>query len=213
MQRDDLTSRHGQWLSPGLRALGLPVTLRVFREWTEKFIGLPVLSFGSGTGLLESFCKEQDPGLTLLCIDPKPLSFLSFGLEKPFTEPDFSSLEEVPDLFVGKCLLYLGWPDPFATPYDYEAVMKMRPVSFLTLLEEHDAAGSDLFLEFLEETEEYVMVRETSAQLPFPNGQLELQLQQWDLVREDTVVNVNCEYESTESVLAWPDSSEAHFFA
>jgi len=210
MEHDHLTPRYGQWLSPGLRALGLPVTLRAFREWTQYYPGSPVLSVGSGTGLLEMLCKEQDANLTLLCVDPKPLSFLSDALYKPFLEPDFPTVSEVPREFIGKCLVYLGWPDPFVRPYDHDAVTTLKPLSFLTLIEGHGAAGSEDFLEFLEETTEYVLVREINVDLPFPDGVLMIQLQQWDLVEHghDQDKIVTCEYQTTKLVRGWANTEE-----
>lgn len=116
-----------------------------------------IISVGSGTGKYEKIIMEKcfpshvgNP--ELICVDKMTESYSD---EEMVINPHFSDvdslLEAKPEL-VQNCILMLFWPydqmhmDEFSfptqTPYDIDAIVKLKPRSIVIMYEEFGGAGS-----------------------------------------------------------------------
>lgn len=122
----------------------------IYESYGSKF---PIVSVGSGAGRLEKLFSTQTEHAEIICIDPDPTSFMG---DKVYFEPKYSYVDELiqnEPYIIGNCILLLNWCEPKLT-YDYEAVLKCKPVAIFTIIErykfEAGAAGGKQFHQFLE---------------------------------------------------------------
>lgn len=117
-----------------------------------------IISVGSGTGEYEKKIADAvfDPHSyhpDLICVDPLHDDYSSSEM---VIKPHFSNVDEMLETHpnvIQNCILMLFWPydqghmnciSPGKTPYDIDAISKLKPRSIVILYEEYGAAGSNL---------------------------------------------------------------------
>jgi len=150
-QPDKLTTKHSKDLNLGIKSFGLEFTIDKLHEFATIH-KKPIVSVGSGNGILE-FSYEKKYGQQIVCVDPHVKSGKSWnpstGKQDAITYkvPDFATVDDLikrPEL-VGNSVLILNWCIPSSqmltgkVGYDLEAVVKLRPVGFFTVVENIDA--------------------------------------------------------------------------
>ena len=142
----------------GIKGLGKDECLEMCCKFIEANPGLAIISVGSGAGRLESWIQERW-SRDVTCVDPSPIFGFSinFRLKKPFMKPKYDYVDDLitekPE-YVGNCILLLIWAPPNET-YDLEAVRKLQPRAFLTMMSLYKPciyftmAGGEKFVKFL----------------------------------------------------------------
>jgi hypothetical protein len=167
-----------KYFNRGIRSFGIEVVLDALHKFLSAYPGKEPISVGSGNGILEheyanEYCEH------ILCVDPEPLSFNSTDLTKPFMKPTYRNVTELvvhQRELKGNCVLILNWCDPRPhITYDYDAVLKLLPLAFFTILEPDGVAGSPKFHKFLRRTCAYVLIHNISL-----NGSMmDIRIQWW----------------------------------
>jgi hypothetical protein len=143
-------------LSRGLERFGLDVSTKQLASVVGAFPGVPVVSVGSGPGILERTIDE------CITVDPAPPEGVVV------TASTVDELLAVRPELVGECVLLLVWCLPNDSTYDWDAVQSLRPKAILTLLEQFDdsygAAGGSKFHEFLKQPTGYRQVHRTGIE-------------------------------------------------
>ena len=111
-----------------------------------------VVSVGSGSGLFELYL-ESVLEIKVYCIDPKIECYGYNGSDEIYyKEPDYPTVEEFlkdhPDA-VSNSTLFLGWPCPNNSKYDYESIGLLDPVNIVIAYASCGAAGSKYLLRWL----------------------------------------------------------------
>jgi len=151
-------------LSRGIQNFGLSNCIEIFTYFYNHY-KLPCISIGSGMGLFENLCQEQQEDMNLILIDPNPFrGFMSYiqnsdnnqvkqmgtieGFKKAFNKqstafphlnPNYDYIEslikERNDL-INQSTMLLNWCDPGKSfTYDYDAIYLMKPVSIFAIYE------------------------------------------------------------------------------
>lgn len=135
-----------------LRSYGMEVSENILLKFVESY-KLPVVSVGSGSATLEHKIQQKNEKIRWICVDPTPSSWCSGEV---MIKPQYASVEDLvaaePEL-VGKCVLFLNWCFPNKSRYDYDAVILLQPVAFLSTVEflevgrefPNGSAGGELF--------------------------------------------------------------------
>lgn len=122
-------------------------------------IDYPIISVGSGNGVVEGILKTRYTDKTFFCVDPDPQSFQNYPPQNtsvPFLKPDFATtnglLEAHPDL-PGKNILCVFWPPPDhnSDGFDYLSLKSLNPSVFITTYGPCGASGSDGFIKCLDD--------------------------------------------------------------
>ena len=167
-----------KYFNKGIQSFGIKVVLDALHIFLSAYPGKEPISVGSGNGILEDeYANEYF--VNILCVDPDPLSFNSPELKKPFMKPKYKYVTELvmyePEL-VRNCVLILNWCDPRPhITYDYDAVLKLLPLAFFTILEPDGVAGSPKFHKFLRRTCAYVLIHNISLN----NSMMDIRIQWW----------------------------------
>lgn len=122
---------------------------------------LPVLSIGSGIGVIEAWLVKK--GVSVICVDPAPDSYREDEFGRVVMKPKYKTVTEVlidmPDV-VGRCALLLIRAEPRSTAmlqddcgdagpdcveYDIEAIKLLRALYVYSLYCADGADGSDGF--------------------------------------------------------------------
>lgn len=161
-------SAHDIFKNFALKSFSINFTIHIMEEFNKFYSEIPNVSIGSGVGLLE-FLYEECTKLKVICIDPTPLAWdieQSHQITQPFRAPDYKDVDEYISRnksAINKCTLLLNWCFPGSKygNYDYEAIVKLKPVAFLVLFEQfgdEGSAGSEMFHSFLKITTDYKCV-------------------------------------------------------
>ena len=146
-------------MNPFVTKLGLAPTLQLIKKTlielhqTHPQID-KIISVGSGSGslesMMESIIKKENLGMTMICIDPDPHTFIPNARVK--REPDYSTVDRylaTKPSHVSHSLLFLNWPEvrkEHGAGYDLDAIQKLNPEAVLLLIEldysKSGAAGS-----------------------------------------------------------------------
>jgi hypothetical protein len=138
-------------LSRGVTSLGADLVIKTLQNLHQAY-EVPIVSVGCGLAAIEYLSK-------LMCwrlVDPDPLSWQIFKEkpDHPFLPVNYSSVDELiakePSL-IHNCILFLNWCEPNESEYDYEAVIKLKPLAILTIIEVYGgngAAGGEKFYEW-----------------------------------------------------------------
>lgn len=153
------------YLNLGLQSFGTDVVVNKIHTYYEQY-KLPLISVGSGMGVIEHLVKTQYPSTSIICVDPNPTEWKSVGRSEPFLAPHYPLVDDLlheHKELVGNCVLLLNWCCPNNSDYDYNAVMQLQPVAILTLVEffygSNGAAGGKKFFEkYLLNKSEYEQV-------------------------------------------------------
>jgi len=159
------------YLNVALRAFGIRESLLYFGDFLSNFDdNLPIISVGSGTAYFE-YLIQKIFGREIICVDPNPKDFYPNRINQPkvFIQPKYrtingngkqtlvrsSNYNKMKD-----CLLILNWSNPmFKTnqnydPYDYKAIIKLKPTGFFIVYELFGGSGSDDMRELLSSEQE-----------------------------------------------------------
>lgn len=99
----------------------------------------PVLSVGSGLGILED--KIIKSGINVTCIDPDPTSFAS-EIHKIIVKPAFATVDDYLKSHSGQCELILCHTTPNDSIYDIDAINKLDASIIYILYDTSGSAGS-----------------------------------------------------------------------
>ncbi len=140
----------------GIKSFGYKNVVDIICSFYDKY-KLPIVSMGSGTGIIEYLAKNKNNNIEWICIDidNNPLNFpsdVSQYINKPFMKIDYNSCDKLiinnPSI-INNCLLFLNWCLPNASTYDYEAIIKLKPIAIVSIYENFDgycgAAGGEMF--------------------------------------------------------------------
>lgn len=109
----------------------IPVQM-IINFFNELPASLPIVSVGSGNGMIETRLKYSLPNRTWFLIDPEPESFNVYRKDMAgCSKPDFKIVDELikshPNL-VGSCIVFLPWPIyGDETTYDLESIRDLNP--------------------------------------------------------------------------------------
>ena len=129
------------YLNFALKFIGIKNVLQLFREFLTAFDdSLPIISVGSGMAYFEYLIQEVFKR-TVICVDPDPTNFspnpFLSSHKKLFITPEFQIVD---DLLSSKnsnkytdCLLVLNWPTPSIGSYDFDAIIKLKPLGFFII--------------------------------------------------------------------------------
>jgi hypothetical protein len=150
-------------LSFGIKYLGLSLLDKYFKYLCDDNYNNPIISVGSGNGVVEKFIKDNNPNIKIICIDPNPNQFIPVK-NNEFIKPEFDTIEnllkEQPSI-IENCILFLNWPSPNDSTYDIEAVRSLQPSDIITIVDKSGTAGGEEFLEWLNNPNPYHIVAET----------------------------------------------------
>jgi hypothetical protein len=115
---------------------------------------LPIVSVGSGLGLIEYITHTINPDINFICVDPDPMNFPSDAnkyISKPFIQPQYNYVDDLPPELINNCILFLNWCCPNESMYDYDAIIKLKPKAVLSIIEKFGgsdgcAGGSEFFI-------------------------------------------------------------------
>jgi hypothetical protein len=159
------------YLNMPLHAFGIRESLLYFGDFLSNFnYKLPIISVGSGTAYFE-YLIQKIFGREIICVDPNPEVYPPSKIYKPhvFIEPKYKTVDgngkntllrssnynKMKD-----CLLILNWSNPMFKnkqnydPYDYKAIIKLKPTGFFIVYELFGGAGSDDMRESLSSEQE-----------------------------------------------------------
>jgi len=131
---------------------------------------VPIISMGSGLGAIEYLSKNHNNNIDWICIDNdnNPVDFPpNNNQQKPFMEINYNSCDKLIENnseIVGNCILFLNWCLPNDSYYDYEAIIKLKPIAVLSIYEifdnESGASGGYLFHNWVHHNTEYHLKEE-----------------------------------------------------
>ncbi len=117
-----------------------------------------VLSVGSGNGFIEYALTNRFKAIQqfpkIICIDPEPESFHPYHQIRHH-KPEYASVKDYllkgnnDEKEANKRCLFLHWPTPNASTFDYEAIELLRPTIILLVYEQWGGAGGTLLHNFL----------------------------------------------------------------
>ncbi len=148
------------YISVGTNDLGIDNVMWYFQTLLEKFPKSNIVSLGSGNGVVERIlCKRLDRNI--VCIDSEFNKFI-FAPEKFTKLPNFNTVDDYlqsDEKSNENMVLFINWPEPSmgfdvtkgdTLPYDYEAVMKLKPEHIIIVYDPSGASGSTLFINWIE---------------------------------------------------------------
>lgn len=142
-------------LSKGVGALSIEVVERYVRRCYYEY-RVPIISVGSGNGAVEQYIERVNPEIPIICVDPKPYSYLKYV----YRNPDYAYTTELVNsnpYFVGNCILFLNWCNPNDSDYDMRAVEMLKPLAIICIIETwnggNGAAGGREFHQFIRDPE------------------------------------------------------------
>lgn len=117
--------------------------------------GLSILSIGSGLGLFEGFLVSI--GIPVVCIDPDPYSFNRTTPGGPaarfITMPNYKTVDDYCGAAAPQTVnLLINWPwpdDDKREPYDYDAIVRLKPAEFVVMYGPCGASGSEELIKAL----------------------------------------------------------------
>ena len=148
-----------RYLNRALIFIGINECLNFFGKFLSNFNNnLPIISVGSGTAYFE-FLINRIFRRDIVCVDPEPTSYTPLrdknNTKIPntvFISPKFNYVNNLLSAKKYKdCLLLLNWPAPMVKeqkqydPYDFNAIIKLKPIGFFVVYETTNCSGSDVF--------------------------------------------------------------------
>lgn len=146
-------------MNTAIKAFGTEIVIEYIRQFNQVY-QLPIVSVGSGQAGIEYLSQQMihDPRIDWVCIDPDPLSF-HYSRTEPivYIQPEYPLVRNLikaqPEL-VRHCTLFLNWCYP-AGDYDYEAIVKLKPLAFMTIYNQDGIAGTPKFHDFVNRQTKY----------------------------------------------------------
>ena len=149
----------------GIKSFGYENVVDIINSFYKKY-NLPIVSMGSGTGIIEYLAKKKNNKIDWICIDND--STMNFPpsanqyINQPLMNIDYNScdqlIEATPSI-VNNCVLFLNWCEPNESTYDYEAIIKLKPIAVLSIYEifrgQNGAAGGEMFYNWTNDNSDY----------------------------------------------------------
>ena len=154
----------------GIKSFGYKNVVDIISSFYDKY-KLPIVSMGSGTGVIEYLSKNNNNNIDWICIDnDETMNFppnASQFINKPLMKIVYNSCDQLIDYtpsIVGNCILFLNWCLPNDSTYDFEAIIKFKPIAVLSIYEEFDgisgAAGGEMFYNWTKNNTDYHLKEE-----------------------------------------------------
>ncbi len=161
---------YDKFFNMGIKSFGHENVIDIINSFYTKY-KLPIISMGSGSGIIEYLSQKENKDIEWTCIDiyNNPLDFptnCSQYINKPFMNIDYYSCDELiknnPSI-VNNCLLFLNWCLPNESFYDFEAIIKLKPIAILSIYEDFDdscgAAGGEMFFNWRNNNNDYHLIK------------------------------------------------------
>ena len=154
----------------GIKSFGYNNVIDVINYFYDKY-KLPIVSMGSGTGIIEFLAKKNNNNIDWICIDNDiSMNFpanASQYIDKPLMNIDYNSCNELiinkPEI-INNCILFLNWCLPNNSTYDFEAIINLKPIAVLSIYElfngENGAAGGEMFFNWTQNNTDYHLKEE-----------------------------------------------------
>jgi hypothetical protein len=162
-----------KFFNMGINSFGHKNVIDIINSFYTKYT-LPIISMGSGTGIIEYLSQKENNEIKWICIDinNNPLDFpinCSDYINKPFMNINYLSCDELIKTntdIIGNCLLFLNWCLPNDSFYDFDAIIKLKPIAILSIYEEFEehygAAGGKMFFNWTKNNTDYNLIKEYS---------------------------------------------------
>ncbi len=149
----------------GIKSFGYKNVVDIISSFYNTY-NLPIVSIGSGTGAIEYLAKKKNNDINWICVDNDPtMNFPPSAnqyINQPLMNIDYNScdqlIEEMPSI-VNNCILFLNWCEPNESTYDYEAIIKLKPIAVLSIYEifegQNGAAGGEMFYNWTYDNTDY----------------------------------------------------------
>jgi hypothetical protein len=142
----------------GIKSFGTTKVKNILISFYKRY-NLPIISIGSGSGSIEHYSELKD----YILIDPNPTSFSGIIIIEPHF-PYVDNLIEYKPSIIGNCIVFLNWCEPNNNNYDYEAIIKLKPIAICSIYEEYKggygAAGSECFFTWTQTNKDYLVIEE-----------------------------------------------------
>ncbi len=155
-----------KFFNVGIKSFGYENVVNIISSFYNKY-ELPIVSMGSGIGIIEYLSKQKNDNIEWICIDidDNPLNFPSNAnkyINQPFMKVDYNSCDQLisnNNSIVSNCILFLNWCLPNGSTYDFEAIIKLKPIAILSIYEDFDgisgAAGGEMFYHWTQHNTDY----------------------------------------------------------
>ena len=149
----------------GIKSFGYNNVVDIISSFYNTY-KLPFISIGSGTGTIEFLAKKKNDDINWVCIDnDTTMNYPSDAnkyINKPLMNIDYNSCDELiinkPEI-INNCILFLNWCLPNDSTYDFEAIIKLKPIAVLSIYEvfkdSNGAAGGELFYNWTQHDTDY----------------------------------------------------------
>jgi hypothetical protein len=156
----------------GIKSFGFENVVDIISSFYNKY-KLPVVSIGSGTGVIEYLAKKKNEEINWICIDNDTnMNFPTCAkqyINEPLMNINYLSIDKLIETnpsIVDNCVLFLNWCLPNASTYDFEAIIKLKPIAVLSIYEKFDgssgAAGGEMFYHWTQHNNDYHLKEEYS---------------------------------------------------
>jgi hypothetical protein len=154
----------------GIKSFGYENVVDIISSFYNTY-NLPIVSMGSGTGVIEYLAKKKNNDINWICVDNDPtMNFppdANQYINQPLMNIDYNScdqlIEATPSI-VNNCILFLNWCEPNESTYDYEAIIKLKPIAVLSIYEifegQNGAAGGEMFYNWTYDNTDYRLKEE-----------------------------------------------------
>lgn len=128
---------HTTGLNKGINAIGLSIVEKYLAELL-KVTDKQIVSVGSGDGFVENHL-EKTFGINIICVDPK-----KYENSETCKTSEYDTVEQLlkakPSI-KSNCVLFLNWPIPNDSTYDFDAIMSLQPEDIILIFESTGSAG------------------------------------------------------------------------
>lgn len=165
----------------GIKSYGCHNVINIINEFYSNY-DVPIVSIGSGAGAIEFLSKKQNNNIEWICIDinENPIDFPSKAsnyINKPLMKIDYLSIDELIEknnTIVNNCIIFLNWCLPNDSYYDYEAIIKLKPLAILSIYEDFDgksgAAGGEMFYHWINTNTDYHLKQDNYLYKDYTNN-------------------------------------------
>lgn len=146
----------------GIKSFGSENVINIISSFYNTY-NLPIISMGSGSGVIEYLSKQKNDKIDWNCIDSSNIvNFPIHTNSKPLMDINYASCDKIIEVnpsIVGNCILFLNWCLPNESTYDFEAIIKLKPIAILSIYEiykgSNGAAGGEMFFNWIHYNTDY----------------------------------------------------------
>jgi hypothetical protein len=172
MALSNTNDNYNNLFNVGIKSFGANNVVDIINSFYNNY-KLPIVSMGSGTGVIEYLAKKENEEINWICIDNDTTMNFPYNASQYINEPlmkiNHSScdqlIENTPSI-VGNCILFLNWCLPNNSTYDFEAIIKLKPIAILSIYEEFNgmsgSAGGEMFYHWTNHNTDYHLKEEYS---------------------------------------------------